>query len=538
MQEQNFNFECQNDWIGPTITALKESFNTCEENKETTLCMYIEAVLRLLNTLAAIPLTSLHSYEKHMFLKPMEVFARLFCCAISNACNCITPEKKRKIISEIEFGVKNVVNIYQSLIDATSNSNHEMFVNPTLEARIYEVSPKISLYYAKLLDEISRTLTGTDNYAFMLAPSLLTKIETYELFDRQVSELNSQKEDGQLIVIYIPEAIIDQVDIVPIALFHEVYHFLTSVERNRELRSCCLLEQMISGVIQLVFSDIELTSKEISSIAAPWFGSIKKDTKTEKETELYLKAIVKLYDREFHKALLNAYKLDGIKYNIRVDGIEDDNTTDFQKSIEHHKKTRNVSKKIRENIVKIFSYNLIGELLEFWIGIYKEAYADLMAVLTMELSPKDYNSVFDLLTTVYHYDKFPIWSDLLRQYCVSKAVYTYLTRNSGYHDLASEWKQYMDELEKNCISYTEKLESDHKTMSVMNIQDQGGRISKCFDRYFNDCGKLFYRNIRSSSSWSKLQRIIRETKTERDKIIANILLGEIFNGGGENNGEL
>ena len=534
MPEQNFNQQAE--WITAQIENLKKLFSLCKQRNETILCMYIEAVLRLLNTLAAIPFTSLHSYEKQMFWKPMRVFAELFYLAVDEAYKCTTAKRKQRLICEIEFGVKNVVNIYQSLIDATSNTDREMVVNPTLEAHIFEVSPKISLYYAKLLDEISKTLTETENYAFILAPSLQTKVETYELFDSQIMKTRLQDNERQLIVIFIPESIIDQVDIIPVALFHEVYHFLTSVERNRNLRAECLLKQMIYGVVQLVFrfKKIQLDPQTISLIHFSWFASMNKHTLNvinNGQEELYFDTVARMYYKEFNEALLKAYSLEGIE-----DKILDKNITDYAELIKYRKKVKDVSSEIRENIVTIFSKNLIAELLKTWIYIYKEAYADLMMVLTMNLSPKEYDSAFDLLTTVYCYDKFPVWNDLMRQYCVSGAVYSYLQKYSNDSNKAKEWGEYRKKLHdifNNDLNEEDKKKLFTDTSSILIIQSQDGTITDNFDKYFEECAESFYNKIRRNNSWERLQKIISKTKRGRNITISDILLDRFFDKGDE-----
>lgn len=545
MPEQTFNQ--QPEWITSEIAYLKDHFSLCEQRNETILCMYIEAVLRLLNTLAAIPCTSLHSYEKQMFWKPMRVFADLFHFAVDEAYKCTTAGRKQRLIGEIEFGVKNVVNIYQSLIDATSNTGREMVVNPTLEAHIFEVSPKISLYYAKLLDEFSKTLTGTENYAFILAPSLQTKVETYELFDNQIMKTRSQGQERQLIVIFIPESIIDKVDIIPVALCHEVYHFLTSVERNRNLRAKCLLEQMISGVERLVFrfKEIQLDSQTTSLILFPWFKSMNTrilNVINNGQEELYFDTVAKMYYKEFNKALWKAYRLEGIE-----DKLLDKDITDYAELIKYHKKIKDISSEIRGNIVTIFSKNLLAELLKTWIYIYKEAYADLMMVLTMNLSPKEYVSAFDLLTDVYCYDKFPVWNDLMRQYYVSGTVYSCFKKYSDDSNKAQEWKEYREELH-NLLHNSSNQEHQKKPlnhtsailiMQHQDIQYQGGTIADDgtiadnFDKYFEECAESFYNKIKDNSSWGRLQKIISKTKKSRDIIIADILLDRFFDKGDE-----
>ena len=150
----------------------------------------------------------------------MELFANHFMEQTELAVSQTNVYEKRCLIDEIENAVDRMTNVYRNVIDSTSDSDRQMLSGVSVDTSIYELSPKLCAFYSKILDDLVHMFHEENNYAFILHPTLKNNTETQILFEQRTLS-------GKVVIIYISESIIEEVDVVSVFLLHEAFHVLT-----------------------------------------------------------------------------------------------------------------------------------------------------------------------------------------------------------------------------------------------------------------------------------------------------------------------
>lgn len=154
-------------------------------------------------------------------------------------------------------------------MDGTANVERQTVQSLSLDASMYDLSPKLCSFYSAILSRVVEMFREADKeYAFVMNPTIRSTIETELL-------LKNRKKSGKVVVVYIPEGAMEQFELVPICLVHEAFHVITKRERQRKRRAKCLMLHMIEFMEDFLFREVEFDGDEDAEIRkrlmAHWF---------------------------------------------------------------------------------------------------------------------------------------------------------------------------------------------------------------------------------------------------------------------------
>lgn len=224
------------DWIYDRIKELKEMCAKEEYRQEEALVSYMICMVKLLNGLVQAAASDFHRYERRILVKPIKLFLNHFIEAVKNvaALQPETLQEKDEMLDGIEHAVCRVSDIYENVLNATANSDKQMFLSFPVNSSIYEISPKLYAFYADLIDNLTKLFDSGGQYAFLLNSTLKRTLQEEVLFE-------NREEHGKVVVIDIPVRMMEDTGYLSMAMIHEVFHVLTADQRNRRYRAVKLM---------------------------------------------------------------------------------------------------------------------------------------------------------------------------------------------------------------------------------------------------------------------------------------------------------
>lgn len=384
-------------WIEEQRQQLNEIYNKCREadSREKALEAFTVYLLRILNGLSQMEGSKLYRYETRILGEAMKLFCAHYIAQVDSALQTgIGTEKKMEIILDIEDAISKISNVYKNVIDSTTNSDRQMFTSQAVETSIYDISPKLFATYSTILETLVRLFDKQGIYAFLLHPSLKSNIETASLFDMR-------KIEGKVVLIYIPENQIEEIRQIPIYLLHEVFHVLTKEERNRRDRARRMEIHVHNAIYQRIFKGVDFNFIDMDSadeivkkrLMEQWFdidGRQREIDKMDKDDrKLYSANVVDVICRNWRKWLCNIFVTLGNDLCHIFDEVA------YKPEENPYSHIVSIEWKIQRNLVEILTDNLVGSYAEFYMKLYREAYADIACVLTAGISAQDYEKAFE-----------------------------------------------------------------------------------------------------------------------------------------------
>lgn len=390
-------------WIYKDLDVLRKIYQDAEYKNEKALLSYISCMIRLLNSLVQIATSDFHRYERKILLNPMRIFMKYFIdeVRIIKETEETRLERKIEVLQNVEDAVCAVTDIYENVLNGTANTDKQMFLALPLNSSIYELSPKLYAYYSDIMSDILNIFDQEHQYAFFLNPTLKRTLQEEVLFEER-------EEKGKVVIIDIPVRMMDDVEYLPLYMIHEMFHVLTSEERNRKLRAARLFACLVSQIEEGLFAEVEFLNADTDrkmkkDLFQSWFGQSTKKIKTlyrnedENSKRFYGKNITRILNEETKRDLLFAEKhaaKDVInlvvakkeEYKIRINELNafDDAYNTLMKQAEV----------IRDNV----HYMLYNGYINYCSGklmfLFKESYADVVMLLITEYSYDRYKSAF------------------------------------------------------------------------------------------------------------------------------------------------
>ena len=386
-----------NEWIQEEMNELRKLFARCKG--EDALMADIICVMRLLNGVSQLCKTEFHKYEKKILANPMKLFVRYFIEQVEEALEQTDVNEKGVEVADIEDAVCKMSDIYDSVTNYTTHTDRQIFMSLPMDTGLYEVSPKYYALYADLLDGLIEIFDSEDRkYAFVLYPTLLSTVQTELLFGRR-------RKSGKVIVISIPVRMLEDTAHIPIYLVHEAFHTLTKKERCRKFRAKFLLQNLLNQIGECLFEGVSFASNEgkiCDILMRRWFA----DTR-ERFQELYeskSEGDLAYYGDEICRQLKEWVEIDLGKIDISLEA-------DFEESVwqsgiyqsvednfEQYSKVvdgllEQISS-IRDNVYFILRHDLTNYFLQKLLFLYRETYADISCLLTMEYKVEKYEEAF------------------------------------------------------------------------------------------------------------------------------------------------
>lgn len=261
---------------------------------------------------------------------------------------------------------------------------------------------KLSDYYNEFNEQDKK-----NNYSFIFSPGMYQQTGVSELYMNYV-------ETKRLMLIKMPERHLYAVRWLPVILAHEVSHFVGYASRQRIHRHFACLKVCTRVLfLETNFYRYFIGRWNWRPILEEGVRNLKLYDEMEKELEaeeFLIRTNSNLYPHEFHSE--NSIRI--IEETFRngngrfTDKIISDDSERMDSYLKNCDKKDNMSTEQRCNelrriledsklqykklltLTQKFQFDLLPQLLEMLMYICKEAYADLIAILTLGLSPEEY----------------------------------------------------------------------------------------------------------------------------------------------------
>lgn len=428
------------NWKKEQRKNLEGIYEKCRNRRESVLEAFSLYLLRILNGLAQMEDSDTYGYESQILGEAMRLFCIYYVEMVNETLKQQEDNRKREeVIEDLEDAISKISNVYKNVIDSTSNSDRQLFTSHAVETSIYDISPKLFATYSMILETLAILFRQQNLYAFLLHPSLKSNVETASLF-------GTRQRPGKVVLIYIPENKIERVRQIPFYLLHEAFHVLTKDERCRKERACKMQVHMFNVIFQRLFQNVsfhfidENADMEVKNeLMERWFkiGEWIAELRARKDDDrgFYSKNIIAEICMNWKNALKNIFG------NLGEDLCQALAKQNYRQQENPYKLLLQVEWEIRRNLVEILANNNVEQYALAYMQIYREAYADIVSILTSGIPPEIYRNAFQ--ESQVEPASNMLEKDVLRDiriYIVAETV-------AGCEGIAyaEEWKAYCDE---------------------------------------------------------------------------------------------
>ena len=476
--------------------------------------------------------TLFYFYEKEVLWSSVQLFAEHFKTQVELALAEKDVLNKKELISDIEYAVHQMISIFQDIVDSSANSDRQMFMNLAVDTSIYVLSPKLCMYYSSFLKKIVEIFDSeAHQYAFVLHPCLQSVAKTEALFEQR-------KRHGKVVVVRIPESSIELVDIIPIYLLHETFHVITKEERLRRARAVCFIQHILLAIKEALFRGICLNEEIVSNVSIQEI----KETLMEKwfaEIVILVKKMPQMDERDFYSKKISAY----VVYHINNCLININNTLakdvedallknmeayDYSVYQKYYFEASGLTKGIRKNLYTMIITNKVEDYADLFMNIYREVYADMAMILTLSLSPSQYEQAFANSISFKHSEAYVDYSRSLRNLIVANCVYNKMENAQ----LQKEWEKYGDGLVAEHKIAAKKPKDENEGLQKCNKYDNISITSQMigiYQEHFEKCSGKFANRIASipGENKNKLNNIREIIQMEKKDLFKCILSGDM-----------
>lgn len=346
-------------------------------------------------------------------------------------------------------------------------------------------------------------------------------------------------------IVYVSENVMEEFPFVLVCLTHEVFHVIT--DRHREKRAKCFMVHMIQHMEHFLFQDVKFSQdgKELEKEEAAreklmnyWFevNYLWEELLENSNNKLFYGELIKVRIVDVMNTQLTKI-LNDLKNRIKDEVMNKEAYDDYNTFREKHKRMIEIIENIERNIIKILYDKKVERVAEALLFIYRETYADIACVLTLELTADQYRNAF-IKSIQFKYDDktYCDYNKGLRELLVAKVVKEFLPQNKQ-----SSWKDYFDDMDK-CVKSTEsninqtntwaQTEGNGKGKGSLVIEDNSFIISSTdqtvdlFDDYLSYCAESFSRQLNKIDNIKefreKMEHVLRE---KHQDILLEILSG-------------
>ena len=392
---------------------LRDEFLKIGLNKKNREKMYLKAILQIINSLQKYESMDYVDYTYILLYFPMKMLLDLIKKEIENQ------GEGKEELTEILYGISDFFYAINLLAQNSIRLERQFIQSVDLNARIYEAPVQLNAFYAayfSLLRDILNEGVGEGyNYEFMICPGVVEYLNV-----RRVLPRASRKK--RLLLVEIPEHQIYDVKNQLMVMAHETAHFVGRDIRCREYRHKLMVKAIVKSVSTFLILDKEMhiycTEKSIKKFEENYFLALWN------EIEEYYKGIednkVRIREDRYHTEYMREdlwvcaqsvlfgkeELLDEIGKNALEEFGQNNEWSDlgaldkFQKLKEfklnflENKKTFLIRATIPE--ITLSDECCINNIVDSNIHLMKEAFADIISVLLLQLFPEEYiESLFD-----------------------------------------------------------------------------------------------------------------------------------------------
>lgn len=515
MNEENCNKNLQ---------ILIEIRKQCIGSEYENLKYYCECMLKMFRTFYKIEQTEMLSYIKRIMSPAFPLMVRYFDNRAKAYMLSKTEMERVEIFEDIERSVVGFWDVHEAIIQSSNGADRILMQTAPIDSGVHYAVPKLCAYYSELLNSLANILDGDEggtesHYAFCVYPTLNSQAEAELLF-------TTMEQRGKVGIIRVPGKDIADVEYITTLLLHEFFHIIPRELRLRKNRAQLFLKILFYDLDSIVMENLEFKDKGSKERLRKFLfeklaEKIKEEMRSHKPEDrlFYSRDIKEYYTNEFIKQLQDINEstlLDMVEYLYPGRQFED-----FKEYTEKRGPVKKWYSQIRMNVWGVCTSSIIIKHCSFYMGVFREAYADLLSVISLNLSPERYFSVF-------HYTQPDVDENLrriglfLRAFFVKEVMCEKIGKaipdwKVPLFQRWGEWKKNINEqgsqsglingIERLTEIFCGKLDSfsdfgeKRKDLSDLNVREEGmvpnKVILESYLSYFRECRDKYLEHLSS-----------------------------------------
>ena len=375
--------------------------NKCEELELVTLRYYCECMLKLWRIFYKIKGTEMLSYIWQIMSPVFPLMIRYF----TNRADAYideskTEKEKVEILEDIERSVVEFWEVQEAIIQSSNGADRILFQSAPLDTGAHYAAPKLCAYYSEVLNSFAGFFDENEdslekNYAFCVYPTLNSQAEATMLF-------TTMEQKGKVVIIRVPGNDIANNIYILSLLLHEFFHIVPEKLRLRKMRANIFLNILLYDIGSLVIENIEIKEEEDKEKLRNYiFSKLIEDAS--KELTCYSEECRFFYSRQIMESFANKFfnylrKVKSQPMLCMLKEIYPPKYPEDEESFSEYREKRTVIKQwhsqVNTNISNICESSIIQKKCNFYMGVFREAYADLLCVISLGLNPEQYFLTF------------------------------------------------------------------------------------------------------------------------------------------------
>lgn len=410
---------------------------------------FCHAIWQLIQSMKALETAPTKKYDFLSLYYPLKSFVEILESKMS-----LQSENEIKLLEENEE-IFEFIHKISMTIHGTLRTDIQFFQIRDFNAIVHYAPAKVRAFYTlwtlKIKDYYNQFINQeeTNQYAFIFSPGMFSGTSVQQLFTQYT-------ENHRLMLITVPERHLYAPKWLTIVLAHETSHFVGWKIRNRAYRQeiwveCCAKTFLLE--IRKFLS--EICQEEYKKMVLEYCNQ---NHRFEEIFSLhFLKAVKQriegepLWPHQFHSE--NSFLTIGHAFYDIGDHVEkaceeeceriinyiineqELNKKPYADSVKESKNVRLFMKRVAEQMIRfygVFGNNYLGSLLGCLRYISSEVYADLNAILTLNLTPCDYlASFFSCELEKSYLEKYNRDFDMLLPYRIALSMKTIIDVLNG-----------------------------------------------------------------------------------------------------------
>lgn len=369
---------------------------------------FSHAIWQLLQSLKVLEMAPTKKYDFWSLYRPLSLMIEILENKMS-AESAFDISKRADISENAE--IYNFIHKISMTLHGTLRTDIQFFQIRDFNVIVHYAPAKLRAFYAlwalQLSDYYNDFCDDKNQYSFVCSPGMFRETGVKQLF-------TNYDETKRLMLITVPERHLYAPRWLSVILAHEVSHFVGYTVRNREVRhniwlECCarVLFLEMNCYRYNTSPSVFKTLVEDGVKDSKFFEDLKEQLKMEEQLFRHENP---MWPHEFHSN--NSFKIikkafgnvarsyikkfvidDSERMNIFLkEGIHIDKLP-LSESVDIIEKIRRMSNEESQYLLALyqkFQFNMLAQLLNIFRYITTEAYADLTAILTLNLTPLAY----------------------------------------------------------------------------------------------------------------------------------------------------
>lgn len=404
MEEKFVSPKC--DELIKRIPEIQKGLLNGVENEDEKIVTFCQALFQLIQSLKVLESAPTKQYDFLSLYSPFAFLVQIL-------------EGKLRGVGKSEIAeeetIYEFIHTISMTLHGTLRTDIQFFQIRDFNAIVHYAPAKLRAYYAvwtlKLKDFYAGFGRTPHQYSFIFAPGLYKGTGVKELF-------TDYREQNRLMLMTVPERHLYIPRWLMIVIGHEVSHFVGRELRERPTRHELLLK-MSAKILELEFQSYmyhglkgncgereayEAVTEEPDGLSRIKELLMEQAKEAEKRELLEVEQPYKYHSGNSKKIIEGAYRSMFTQY---LELILDDYSTDIhmrlmkkikdgslEKNVEIAKECRKIAAQV-QGIGERWINPILSEALNILMCMMSETFADMIAVLTLELSPEDYVFSFE-----------------------------------------------------------------------------------------------------------------------------------------------